>query len=31
MRTAVRRILLLSALMSPGMLHALGLGDIRLN
>ena len=31
MRTAVRRVLLLSALMSPGVLQALGLGDIRLN
>src|SRR4051794_30971581 len=31
MRTVVRRILLLSALMSPGVLQALGLGDIHLN
>ena len=31
MRTVVRRVLLLSALMSPGVLQALGLGDIRLN
>ncbi len=31
MKTAVRRILLLSALMSPGALYALGLGEIRLN
>src|SRR5262245_26400039 len=31
MKTAVRRILLMSALMSPGALYALGLGDIRLN
>ena len=31
MKTAVRRILLLSALMSPGALYALGLGEIHLN
>ena len=31
MRTAVRRVLLMSALMSPGVLQALGLGDIRLS
>jgi pilus assembly protein FimV len=31
MRTAVRRVLLLSALMSPGAIFALGLGEIRLN
>jgi pilus assembly protein FimV len=31
MKTAVRRILLLSALMSPGALYALGLGEIKLN
>ena len=31
MRTVVRRVLLLSALMSPGVLQALGLGDIHLN
>ena len=31
MKTAVRRVLLLSALMSPGALYALGLGEIRLN
>jgi pilus assembly protein FimV len=31
MKTAVRRVLLLSALMSPGALYALGLGDIKLN
>src|SRR5215207_9322116 len=31
MRTAVRRVLLLSALMSPGVLQALGLGEIHLN
>jgi len=31
MKTAVRRILLMSALMSPGALYALGLGEIHLN
>src|SRR4030095_2490827 len=31
MKAAVRRILLLSALMSPGALQALGLGEIHLN
>jgi pilus assembly protein FimV len=31
MKTAVRRVLLMSALMSPGALYALGLGEIRLN
>ena len=31
MKTAVRRVLLMSALLSPGALHALGLGEIRLN
>ena len=31
MKTAVRRVLLLSALMSPSALYALGLGEIRLN
>lgn len=31
MKTAVRRVLLMSALMSPAALYALGLGDIRLN
>jgi pilus assembly protein FimV len=31
MKTAVRRVLLLSALMSPATLYALGLGEIRLN
>jgi pilus assembly protein FimV len=31
MKTAVRRILLMSALMSPGALYALGLGEITLN
>ena len=31
MRTAVRRVLLMSALMSPGALYALGLGEIHLN
>jgi pilus assembly protein FimV len=31
MKTAVRRVLLLSALMSPTALYALGLGEIRLN
>ena len=31
MKTAVRRVLLLSALMSPGALYALGLGEIKLN
>ena len=31
MKTAVRRVLLMSALMSPTALYALGLGDIRLN
>jgi pilus assembly protein FimV len=31
MRTAVRRVLLLSALMTPGALYALGLGEIKLN
>jgi pilus assembly protein FimV len=31
MKTAVRRALLLSALMSPGALYGLGLGEIRLN
>ncbi|HEX9207532.1 MAG TPA: FimV/HubP family polar landmark protein [Steroidobacteraceae bacterium] len=31
MKTAVRRVLLMSALMSPGALYALGLGDIKLN
>jgi len=31
MKTAVRRVLLMSALMSPSALYALGLGDIRLN
>src|SRR5512145_1889681 len=31
MKTAVRRILLMSALMTPGALYALGLGEIRLN
>jgi len=31
MKTAVRRILLMSALMSPTALYALGLGEIRLN
>ncbi len=31
MKTAVRRVLLMSALMSPGALFALGLGEIRLN
>ncbi|HVN41944.1 MAG TPA: hypothetical protein VMT50_04110, partial [Steroidobacteraceae bacterium] len=31
MKTAVRRILLMSALMSPGTLYALGLGEIHLN
>lgn len=31
MKTAVRRVLLLSALLSPGALYALGLGEIHLN
>ena len=31
MKTAVRRVLLMSALLSPGALYALGLGEIRLN
>src|SRR5512137_450877 len=31
MRTAVRRVLLLSALMTPSALYALGLGEIKLN
>ncbi len=31
MKTAVRRVLLMSALMSPTALYALGLGEIRLN
>ena len=31
MKSAVRRVLLLSALMSPSALYALGLGEIRLN
>jgi pilus assembly protein FimV len=31
MKTAVRRVLLLSALLSPSALYALGLGEIRLN
>jgi len=31
MKTAVRRVLLMSALMSPGALYALGLGEIKLN
>ena len=31
MKTAVRRVLLMSALMSPGALYALGLGEIHLN
>jgi len=31
MKTAVRRVLLMSALMSPSALYALGLGEIRLN
>ena len=31
MKIAVRRILLLGALLSPTALYALGLGDIRLN
>lgn len=31
MKTAVRRVLLMSALMSPAALYALGLGEIRLN
>lgn len=31
MKTAVRRILLMSALMAPGSLYALGLGEIHLN
>jgi pilus assembly protein FimV len=31
MKTAVRRILLMSALMTPGALYALGLGEIHLN
>ena len=31
MKSAVRRILLMSALMSPNALFALGLGEIRLN
>ena len=31
MKTAVRRVLLMSALMSPGALYALGLGEIQLN
>ena len=31
MKTAVRRVLLMSALMAPGALYALGLGEIKLN
>ena len=31
MKTAVRRVLLMSALLSPSALYALGLGEIRLN
>jgi pilus assembly protein FimV len=31
MKTAVRRVLLMSALLAPGALYALGLGEIRLN
>ena len=31
MKTAVRRVLLMSALMSPSALYALGLGEIKLN
>ncbi len=31
MKTAVRRVLLMSALLSPGALYALGLGEIKLN
>ena len=31
MKTAVRRVLLMSSLMSPGALYALGLGEIHLN
>jgi pilus assembly protein FimV len=31
MKTAVRRVLLMSALLSPGALYALGLGEIHLN
>ena len=31
MKTVVRRVLLMSALMTPGALYALGLGEIRLN
>jgi pilus assembly protein FimV len=31
MKTVVRRVLLMSAIMSPSALYALGLGDIRLN
>ncbi len=31
MKTAVRRVLLMSALLAPGALYALGLGEIKLN